>query len=149
MVVTELLTFGSLSTLLAGPKPLHRNLIAASFGISDKNCDGDGAALTKWIANLAYLRNTCAHHVRLWNKNMIEQVGRLEAVPDLVHAADSRSRSRVYASLAILVYLTSQLDPESNWRLETADLIKIGLATVNQPTSRIGCPQDGSTSQFG
>ncbi|MGQ4598758.1 Abi family protein [Nocardia sp. R6R-6] len=140
-VVTELLTFGSLSTLLAGLKPAHKNLIAASFGIFDENCDGDGAALTKWIMNLTYLRNTCAHHVRLWNKNMIEQVSRLEGTPDLAHAADAHSRSRVYASLAILAYLTSQLDPKSTWRLETAELIKAGLAAIGQPDSRIGCPR--------
>ncbi|WP_169332359.1 Abi family protein [Nocardia brevicatena] len=139
-VVTELLGFGSLATLLAGLKPQHKNIIAASFGVYDGNCDGDGAALTKWIANLASLRNACAHHLRVWNRNMVEQVGRLDRFPDLAHATGTHSRSRVYASLAILAYLTGRLDPQSRWRIDTAELIASGLAAVAQPAGRIGCP---------
>ena len=148
-VVTELLTFGSLATLLAGLKQRQKNLIAASFGIFDENCDGDGAALTKWVANLTYVRNTCAHHVRLWNKNMTDQLSRLEGTPDLAHAADTHPRSRIYASLAVLAYLTSQLDPQSTWRTDTAHLIKTGLTAVGEPTVVSDAHPDGTNSQSG
>lgn len=139
-VVTELLTFGSAATLLAGLKQSQKNMIAAEFGIFDEHADGDGAALTKWIANLVYLRNTCAHHGRLWNHNVVDQLGRLDGTPDLVHASGVHQRSRIYASLAVLAYLTSQLDPESTWRTDTAAMIESGLASVGESPDRIGCP---------
>ncbi|MFE9579060.1 Abi family protein [Nocardia sp. NPDC006044] len=139
-VVTELLTFGSAATLLAGMKQPQKNIIAAGFGIFDEHCDGDGAALTKWIANLVYLRNTCAHHGRLWNHNVVDQLGRLEGTPDLIHASGVHQRSRIYASLAVLAYLTSQLDPESTWRTDTAAMIESGLAAIDESPDRIGCP---------
>ncbi|MEV6556397.1 Abi family protein [Nocardia sp. NPDC051756] len=139
-VVTELLTFGSAATLLAGLKQRQKNMIAAEFGIFDEHCDGDGAALTKWVANLVYLRNTCAHHGRLWNHNLVDQLGRLEGTPDLAHASGVHQRSRIYASLAVLAYLTSQLDPESTWRTDTAAMIESGLAAIGESPDRIGCP---------
>ncbi|MFI6171408.1 Abi family protein [Nocardia sp. NPDC051052] len=139
-VVTELLTFGSAATLLAGLKQPQKNMIAADFGIFDEHCDGDGAALTKWITNLVYLRNTCAHHSRLWNHNVVDQLGRLEGTPDLAHASGVHQRSRIYASLAVLAYLTSQLDPESTWRTDTAAMIDSGLVGVGESPDRIGCP---------
>ncbi|KAA8890081.1 Abi family protein [Nocardia colli] len=139
-VVTELLTFGSAATLLAGLKQRQKNMIAAEFGIFDEHCEGDGAALTKWIANLVYLRNTCAHHGRLWNHNVVDQLGRLEGTPDLAHASGVHQRSRIYASLAVLAYLTSQLDPKSTWRTDTATLVESGLAAVGESPDRIGCP---------
>ncbi|QIS06608.1 Abi family protein [Nocardia brasiliensis] len=139
-VVTELLTFGSSATLLRGLKQSQRNMIAAGFGIYDEHCDGDGATLTKWIDNLVYLRNTCAHHARLWNHNVVEQLGRLEGTPDLAHAQGTHQRSRIYASLAVLAYLTSQLDPQSTWRTETAAMIRTGLTDVGESYDRIGCP---------
>ncbi|RBO91421.1 Abi family protein [Nocardia puris] len=139
-VVTELLTFGGLATVLGGMKPQQKNIIAAGFGVYDANCDGDGAAFAKWVTHLSYVRNTCAHHVRLWNKNMTDQLSRLEVVPDLAHAAGVRSVSRIYPSLAVLAYLTCQLDRGSRWRVRTVELIRSGLAEAGQPDGRIGCP---------
>ncbi|MGN2641928.1 Abi family protein [Nocardia takedensis] len=145
-VVTELLSFGDLVTLLAGLKPRHKNLVAADLGVFDGNGDGAGTTLTNWMTNLRHLRNSCAHHGRVWNRNMDEQIGSLSTFPDLAHAGTVRSRSRVYPSLAILAYLTSCLDVDCVWRTEAADLIEDGLAEVGQLPDRIGCP-DGWREQ--
>lgn len=137
-VVTEILTFGGLSTLYQGMKQRHQNQIAESFCIFDGGLDGDGVALVSWMTNLNYLRNTCAHHARLWNKNMTVQISKLNEVPDLHHA--SQSTSRVYASLATLAYLVAKVSPRSSWRVEIAGHIKSGLAAVGQDESKMGCP---------
>lgn len=139
-VVTEILTFGGVSTLYQGMKQRHRNQIAESFCIFDGGLDGDGVALVNWMTNLNYIRNTCAHHARLWNRNMTVQIGKLDEVPDLHHA--KQSTSRVYASLAVLAYLVAKVSPRSSWRVEIADYIKSGLAAVGQDESKIGCPPD-------
>ncbi|UGT48860.1 Abi family protein [Nocardia asteroides] len=140
-VVTELLTFGSLVTLVRGTKRLQKNSIAELFGVFDADCDGDGAALVSWIANLAYVRNICAHHGRLWNRNMVEQLGRLDGVPDLAHAAGPAPKSRIYSSLAVLAFLTAQLDPASTWRRQAFELVTVDFRKLGLPDSHLGCPK--------
>ncbi len=137
-VVTEILTFGGLSMLYKGMKQRHQNQIAESFCIFDGGVQGDGVALVNWMTNLNYIRNTCAHHSRLWNKNMTTQIGKLDEVPDLQHA--KQGTSRVYASLAVLAYLIAKVSPQASWRADIADHIKSGLASVGQAEGKIGCP---------
>lgn len=139
-VVTELLTFGSLATLVGGLKPRHRSLIAETFGIFDPDCNGDGAALASWMSNLTYIRNVCAHHGRLWNRNVAVQLGRLEAAPELIHASGPRPKSRVYASLAVLAFLTARLDTASTWRSRVIGLVTGEFAHLGLPVGQMGFP---------
>ncbi|MGW6425796.1 Abi family protein [Nocardia sp. NPDC055053] len=145
-VVTELLTFGSLVVLIGGLKSRQKSLIAEMFGVFDADCDGDGAALGSWISNLAYIRNVCAHHGRLWNRNIIDQLGRLEGTPELVHASDPRPKSRIYSSLAVLAFLTAQLDPASTWRRRVVDLVARDFGGLGLSDDHLGCPK-GWTSE--
>ncbi|MFE1594564.1 Abi family protein [Nocardia sp. NPDC058705] len=139
-VVTELLTFGSLVTLIGGLKPRHRSLIAETFGIFDPDCDGDGAALASWMSNLNYIRNVCAHHGRLWNRNIAVQLGRLDTAPELIHASGPRPKSRVYASLALLAFLTARIDTASTWRSRVIDLVTGEFADLGLPVGQMGFP---------
>ncbi|WP_213578571.1 Abi family protein [Rhodococcus sp. USK13] len=136
-VVTEILTFGGLSKLYEGLKPKHRDEIAESFGIM-KGSRGDGAALASWMTTLNYIRNTCAHHARLWNKNIAVQVGQIALIDELKHA--DHSKQRVYAALAVLAFLIVRTNPESTWRQDIADYVQKGLKAIGQPESKIGCP---------
>ncbi|WP_071927155.1 Abi family protein [Nocardia mangyaensis] len=140
-VVTELLTFGSLAKLVDGLKPGHKSLIAETFGIFDSDCDGDGAALASWMSNLAYIRNVCAHHGRLWNRNMVVQLRRLEGVPALVHASGAQPRSRVYASLVVLAFLTIHIDPASPWRSRVIELVSGEFSRLGLPVEHMGFPK--------
>ncbi|MFF0541216.1 Abi family protein [Nocardia thailandica] len=137
-VVTELLTFGSLVTLVGGLKRRQKNLIAETFGVFDADCEGDGAAFGSWVSCLAYLRNICAHHGRLWNRNIVEQFGRLDVVAELEHASAPRAKSRVYAPLAVLAFLTSQIDPTSTWRLRVTELLADRFDTLGMSYAHMG-----------
>lgn len=147
-VVTEILDFGGLSRLYEGLKQKDRDDIAASFNLMDNSGAGHGAALVSWMKNLNYIRNSCAHHSRLWNRNIDVQLSyrHLSTVPDLQHAASPSVTKRVYASLAVLVYLLEQVSPGSRWSAEVANHITTGLATMNRSDSEMGCPA-GWTSQ--
>ncbi|RYF56990.1 MAG: Abi family protein [Comamonadaceae bacterium] len=141
-VVTEILDFGGLSRLYEGLMQKDRDDIAASFDLRDNSGAGHGAALVSWMKNLNYVRNTCAHHSRLWNRNIDVQVsGRhLTTIPDLQHAASPVTTKRVYASLAVLAYLLEHVDPRSNWRTAITQHIQTGLAAMNRSESEMGCP---------
>ena len=53
---------GQLATLQA------RGLgVAARYGLNN------GRVFASWLRSLNYLRNVCAHHSRLWNRNIVDQ----------------------------------------------------------------------------
>ncbi|WP_067977982.1 Abi family protein [Nocardia caishijiensis] len=93
-----------------------------------------------WMQNLTYIRNICAHHGRLWNRNIAVQLGRLGDTAELVHASAPRSKSRVYASLAVLAFLTTQISPRSTWRTRVIDLMSGQFAGLGLPVEQMGFP---------
>ncbi|MDT2006662.1 hypothetical protein FXW78_22380 [Rhodococcus opacus] len=141
-VVTEILDFGGLSRLYEGLKQRDRDDIAASFDLKDNSGAGHGAALVSWMKNLNYIRNTCAHHSRLWNRNIDVQLSyrHLSAIADLQHAASPATTKRVYASLAVLAYLLNHVSPGSSWTTDVLGHIRSGLAAMNRSEAEMGCP---------
>ncbi|MFD6456021.1 hypothetical protein ACFWF3_35090, partial [Nocardia sp. NPDC060220] len=77
---------------------------------------------------------------RLWNRNMAVQLGRLEGVPELVHASGPRPKSRVYASLAVLAILTAHIDPASTWRSRMSGLVTREFAGLGLSVDQMGFP---------
>ncbi|WP_346777637.1 Abi family protein [Rhodococcus sp. HNM0563] len=146
-VVTEILDFGGLSRLYEGLQQKDRDDIASGFGLTDNSGAGHGAALVSWMKNLNYIRNTCAHHSRLWNRNIDVQLSyrHLLVVPELHHAASPTVTKRVYASLAVLAYLLERISPGSTWAANIIRHIRTGLAKMNRSEAEIGCPSGWTT----
>lgn len=141
-VATELLDFGGLSWLYTGMQQTDRDAVAKSLNVLDSDGAGNSGALQNWMRNLNQVRNSCAHHSRLWNRNMVDQLSQrhLKSVPELSHAASSSVTKRVYPSLAVLAYLLRQIAPESDWGAEMASYLQTGLAELSRPESDVGCP---------
>lgn len=134
-VVTEILDFGGVSTLYGGLKQGHRDQIAEALGF-ETDGSGDGTTLAAWMKNLNYIRNTCAHHARLWNKNINAQGSDLKDIPDLRHA--SNAKNRLYASLAVISKIILHTNPEASWRNEMVQFIFANAGLANP--SRMGFP---------
>lgn len=66
-IVAEVWDFGTMSTLFSGMREADQDAISAKYGISN------GRTFASWLRSLNYLRNVCAHHSRLWNRNIIDQ----------------------------------------------------------------------------
>lgn len=63
-ILLEVASLGTLSQLYANLKPCQaKRDIAAYFGLAD-------VVLKSWLHSLLYVRNICAHHARLWNKEL-------------------------------------------------------------------------------
>lgn len=65
-VAIEVWDFGCMSRLYAGMTFLDKMIIAKKYGISAKQFE-------QWLRSLNFIRNTSAHHSRLWNANILEQ----------------------------------------------------------------------------
>lgn len=108
----ELWDFGALSMFLSGMKYRDQRAIAARYGISRPE------VLPTWIRTLAFIRNVCAHHSRMWNKSLVAQpkAPRVGEIPLLDHLAhDQFARERFYSAAALARYFQLQINPGSSW----------------------------------
>ncbi len=111
-VACEIWEFGTLSTLFAGMTELDQDEIANKYGISN------GRILASWLRSLNYLRNVCAHHSRLWNRNIVDRPQLPSAIDvhnGLPFLADLQLNQRVFALLCISKHLLNVINPSSTW----------------------------------
>ncbi len=113
-IACEVWDFGTLSTLYAGMRNEEQDAISAKYGISN------GRVFSSWLRSLNYLRNVCAHHSRLWNRNMTDQPkkpSKGEAV--LFHSAwnsgNGHIQARPFLLLCITQHLLTTINPSSSW----------------------------------
>jgi len=111
-VAVELWDFGTLSHFFAGMNQGDKNAIAAQYGLAQ------GKTLETWLRNLNDVRNLCAHHSRLWNRNITSlpswpKAGEIKSLDHLV--GQTQSLPRLYASLVILRHLLLTINPSTTW----------------------------------
>ena len=108
-MAVEVMTFGNMLTLFRLLKKQDKQAIAKSFGTNEKFFES-------WLTNLNYIRNVCAHHGRLWNRQL--------AVNPLIPEKDDKwheqtypvNANRIYSTLCILKTLLDSIAPQSNWK---------------------------------
>ena len=70
---TEIMSFGSLSVFYKGMKNTDKNEVSKNYDLHYKT-------LQNWLHTLTYIRNVCAHHSRLWNRDIAITPPRLKEV---------------------------------------------------------------------
>ncbi|MDP2221567.1 MAG: Abi family protein [Hydrogenophaga sp.] len=111
-VACEVWDFGTLSTLFGGMREAKQDAIAARYGVSN------GRVFASWLRSLNYLRNVCAHHSRLWNRNIVDQP-RLPSVAEMPwvdpFAHSGHALARCFLLLRVLRQLLGVINPTSSW----------------------------------
>ena len=111
-VASEVWDFGTLSTLYDGMREAEQDAISAKYGV------GNGRTFATWLRSLNYLRNVCAHHSRLWNRNIVDQP-KLPVVAEMPWVApfenNAHARARCYLLLCMLRHLLQVVNPTSSW----------------------------------
>jgi len=111
-IACEVWDFGTLSHLYAGMRAEEQDAISRKYGIAN------GRVFASWLRSLNYLRNVCAHHSRLWNRNMLEQPkkpGRGEA--SLFESAwgSGHVQARPFLVFCIAQFMLQTINPSSTW----------------------------------
>jgi abortive infection bacteriophage resistance protein len=106
----ELMTFGSLLTLFTGVSTRMKKDVAHHYCVPVP-------VLGSWLKALNRIRNACAHHARLWNR----QFGVCAVVPEKEtdpawHEPVKVEGDRLFTILTILHYLLRQVAPKSRWK---------------------------------
>lgn len=117
-LMAECLSFGKWSLLykhLQKADPAHPNpkkAVAKAFGLSV-------SLLESWLHALTILRNTCAHHGRVWNRRFAYRPEVYAQAPH--HFRDPQS----YYCLAVVMRLFSRVvDAHDEWPIRLMDLFK-------------------------
>lgn len=113
-VACEVWDFGCMSVLFSGLPEPEQNDIAKSYGLPADS----GSVMVSWLCSLNYVRNVCAHHSRLWNRNVVDQPklpkkGAVQAL-DVFHGK-AWLVARPFALLCICQHLMQQINPHSSW----------------------------------
>lgn len=99
---TEVLSFGQLSMLYKNLRITDaKKAVAESFGVSP-------VILESWIEHLAYIRNMCAHHSRIWNRSMtVKPIIPTAAIKYGWVEKSKLKPDKVFTSICIMAYIAN------------------------------------------
>lgn len=138
---TEVMQFGTLVALFDGLQQQHREQIAAELDILDAKSKGDIGTLSNWLNHIRYVRNTCAHHSRLWNRNLNVVLVETPRIPELAHLGPIEPRTHVYGTIAILSFLLARTHPGNAWRDKTIGFVTDEASRIGQALATLGFPE--------
>lgn len=113
---SEVMTFGSLSRLYEGMKDFDQRQACHRYGLPHY-------VLRSWLRSLNFIRNVCAHHSRLWNREL--SVAPL--MPKAKHGwppSEIPNHKRLFAVLVMLRYLLNGQGMGDDWQLAVTRLIE-------------------------
>jgi len=144
-MMLEVSSFGVLSSLYSLLNPgKDKKDIANFFGLNDRT-------LTSWLHSIVYLRNICAHHSRLWNREMRIQpvIPNSPRKPFLIktyytHPENGASlplNNKTYFMLSMIIYLMNTINPKHKIQVKFKALLE---KYSNIDTRAMGFPVDWS-----
>jgi abortive infection bacteriophage resistance protein len=129
----ELLTIGELSRLYKGLKlNSDKQDIADYFHLHH-------IVFESWLHTLTYVRNICAHHSRLWNRDFAIKPQILRKPIQKWVSTEFNINNRVFFLLCILKYLLFAANPNNNLKPK---LIQLFAKFPQVPIKYIGIPSD-------
>lgn len=140
-VVAEVASFGNTSNLISQlHDPSLRQSIADSYKLDEK-------IFCSLLHHLCVLRNTAAHHSRLWNRKFVItfQFPRKKPAhlhPNFVAPASPGNTLRIHNSLILLVHLLQCIEPATQWPERLIRLLRTLDPTL---IPEMGFPPDWKT----
>lgn len=129
----EEITLGELSHLFKGlARDADKKAIARRLNLP-------GPLLQSWLHTLTTIRNICAHHARLWNRELgiRPELPRTVNFPWPQHLQQPGQHARLFTVLSILNLLMRQVSPHTSWdrRLheQLNEFAEINLAPMGFP----------------
>ncbi|KHL69315.1 DNA-binding protein [Pseudomonas flexibilis] len=137
----EEITLGELSHLFKGlARDADKKAIARRLNLP-------GPLLQSWLHTLTTIRNICAHHARLWNR----ELGIRPELPKTVnfpwpqHLQKPGQHARLFTVLCILNLLMRQVSPHTSWDRRLRELLS-EFTEINLPA--MGFPLDWQNDPF-
>lgn len=136
-VAAEVWDFGALSKFYSILSGKNQDLICDRLGLDNRK------ELDNWLINLNGIRNRCAHHARLCNR----QNPRTLSIPrkgyfNLLDLSQNQ-RNKFYGIVAVIWFLLKQIGSNSNWICRIADIIDQKPEIPGFNFRSMGFPEEG------
>lgn len=150
-VLTEVLDFADVSKLYDGLHVKEQWTIAVQLGVNidDSVLSTNQRAkarkahpLARWFEHLTVLRNTCAHHTRVWNRSFtpVSTAG-LRTIETLRSLPEGQSE-RLYGALIVMGHLLQGTSPGTTWMWKVRTLIEGSFITLpGRAVAEMGFPE--------
>lgn len=112
-VAIEVFDFGCLSKLYAGLQVADKLTIETQFGLNT------GHEFQTWLRSLNFIRNTSAHHSRLWNANILDTA----KIPQQKVQLKKLNITRPFLYFCIMQTIMKIVSPNSKWNQRFIDLL--------------------------
>ncbi len=133
----EIASFGNLSKLYGNllPSIKSKDLIAKDFGTVNHTF------LPSWLQSITQIRNICAHHGRLWNKNLPGRPKLLPKPPNvwIANVPAVTEHHLLYVHLCCMKYLMNVVNPNSHF---TQMLMSMMMKYPNIDPNALGIKPD-------
>ena len=114
--IMEVLSFGTMMDFFEGLSDSMKIKIADEFHVRP-------SVLSGWFSLIRKVRNVCAHHGRLWNRCLQNQItSQIGAHPlliplhDCLIAQTKKRCSSVFTALSVIAYCVQIVRPQSGWK---------------------------------
>jgi abortive infection bacteriophage resistance protein len=128
--VCEVMSTGLLSRWFNSLKPMPtRRAIASVYGVDEK-------VLQSWLHHLSLVRNFCAHHSRLWNREFSVTPEVPKKRPANLAGEFRQPSRKIYNTLLIILHFMEVIAPRHHWRArlkETISQHEIPVAMMDFP----------------
>ncbi len=139
-MATEIMTFGNMLMLYQELEKHIQVKIAAEFNIP-------GKVLNSWLRSLSYIRNICAHHGRLRDRELVIKpfIPEKRIQPEWYEPVKVKGKEhRIFSILTILRYWLKLVAPTSSWDIRLLKLItqyhELPLEPMGFPGNWQECP---------
>ncbi len=108
-MASEIMSFGTLLTFFRGASNQIKKAVANHFEMPS-------TVFESWLLALNTIRNICAHHSRLWNREIgVKPRIPWEADYPEWHKPEPISNNRLFCILTICIYCLEKVAPQSAW----------------------------------
>lgn len=132
-IAVEIMSFGDIVRIFRSYDSNLTREFSNEIGIPDR-------VLESWLLSLHYIRNICAHHSRLWNRE-------LSIKPLLPNSRkyknwefiDHKAQSRIFIIIYVCSFMLKHLSQNSKWNQRLLDLFH---QYDDIPVSEMGFPEN-------
>lgn len=115
--VCEVMSLGLLSRLFGNLGPAAtRKAIALPYQV-------DEAVLDSWLNHLRTVRNGCAHHSRVWNRDFTQTPKLPLSKPAGLHGQFRGGTRKIYNTFVLMLHLMDCASPGHSWRTRLRALL--------------------------
>lgn len=157
-VLSEVLDFSDVSRLFEGLPTKAQYRIAENLGVAiddtKLSVNQRGKArkehpLVRWFEQLTIVRNTSAHHSRLWNRSFapVPTVA-LRTMLELQSLPQGQSE-RLYGALCMMNVLLAKISPSTTWPNKIRELAVESFSSIaDRSVSEMGFPEGWQNDQI-